>query len=252
MSFHETGKVPSGRREDSPPRSKLQVNSDSNKQISFTKFPPLRKNIDEAGEQEPSLQHKHSEKENENQVNASRPLVQFQKKKMDKKKALLLSNVSHVLQVRYRHFKEFLAAVNLSNNLRITNEKTEVRPYVIYVGKGNNSTLIKNIIKNRPWWQLTEDRNDPNINMVWTQLRQNEVLADYKSLKDPDLEDLCYEVDDNAVEEPPSNPAEDSSDNEGKLVKNRTFNRSQSVNHRDIPLSLGSTMKSKRGSSRSK
>ena len=73
--------------------------------------------------------------------------MQFQKKKLDKKKALLMNSVSHVLQVRYRQYKEFLAAVNLSNNLRIVNEKSEARPYIIYVGKGNNSTLIKNVIK---------------------------------------------------------------------------------------------------------
>lgn len=97
-----------------------------------------------------------------------------------------MNSVSHVLLGRYRQYKEFLGTVNLSNNLRILNEKIECKPYVIYVGKGNNSTLIKNVIKSRPWWQLTEDKNDPSINMVWTQLRQNEVLAEYKSLKDND------------------------------------------------------------------
>jgi hypothetical protein len=76
-----------------------------------------------------------------------------------------------------------------------------MKPYVIYVGKGNNSTLIKNIVKNRPWWVVTEDRSDPNINMVWTQLRQNDVLNEFKSLKDMDQEDLLYEIDDNAMEE---------------------------------------------------
>lgn len=63
-----------------------------------------------------------------------------------------------------------------------------MKPYVIYIGKGNNSTLIKNVVKSRPWWIITEDKDDPNINMVWTQIRQNEVLADYKSLKDTELE----------------------------------------------------------------
>jgi hypothetical protein len=76
--------------------------------------------------------------------------------------------------------------VNLSNNLKIFNEKTDMKPYVIYVGKGNNSTLIKNVVKNRPWWVVTEDSTDPNINMVWTQLRQNEVLNEFKSIKDMD------------------------------------------------------------------
>ena len=50
--------------------------------------------------------------------------MQFQKKKLDKKKALLMNSVSQVLQVRYRQYKEFLSAVNLSNNLRILNEKS--------------------------------------------------------------------------------------------------------------------------------
>lgn len=45
---------------------------------------------------------------------------------------------------------------------------------------------------------------------------------------------------------------EDSSDTEGKLVKNRTFSRSQSVNHRDAAISLNNTFKGKRGSSKSK
>lgn len=84
-----------------------------------------------------------------------------------------MNTVNSVLLMRYRQYKEFLDAVNISNNIKIINEKQEMKPYVMYVGKGNNSTLIKNVIKNRPWWVVTEDKNDPAINMVWTQLRQN-------------------------------------------------------------------------------
>lgn len=83
--------------------------------------------------------------------------------------------------------------MNISNNIRILNDKQDMKPYVLYIGKGNNSTLIKNVIKSRPWWVVTEDKNDPTINMVWTQLRQNEVLAEYKSMKvEENLEDLVY------------------------------------------------------------
>jgi hypothetical protein len=126
-----------------------------------------------------------------------------------------------------------------------------MKPYIIYVGKGNNSTLIKNVVKNRPWWVVTEDRNDPTINMVWTQLRQNEVLSDFKSLKDMEHGDLVYEIDDNAMEENIAQQA-DESDTEGKLVKNRTFSRSQSVNNRDTPISFSNMIKQKRNNFESK
>jgi hypothetical protein len=58
-------------------------------------------------------------------------------------------------------------------------------------------------------------------------------------------------VDDNAIEDNPTQQAEES-DTEGKLIKNRTFSRSQSVNHRDTPISLSNMMKQKRNSSKSK
>lgn len=109
-------------------------------------------------------------------------------------------------------------------------------------------------MKNRPWWVITEDKNDPTINMVWTQLRQNEVLADYKSMKtEENLEDLTYELDEAAgdVENTPgTQPAGDESEGESKNFKNRTFSRSQSVNHKDA---LSSSIRTqKRNSSKGK
>lgn len=35
-------------------------------------------------------------------------------------------------------------------------EKESQQTYKAYVGKGNNSILIKNVIKSRPWWILTQ------------------------------------------------------------------------------------------------
>lgn len=94
------------------------------KQTSFTKFPPLKKNADEVAE--PELFQKASEKENDNGTNVGTGVrvnlqIQFQKKKLDKKKALLMNTVNSVLLMRYKQYKEFLDAVNISNNLRILN-----------------------------------------------------------------------------------------------------------------------------------
>lgn len=57
------------------------------------------------------------------------------------------------VQEKYRFYREFLTMVNLSNNIEVTQETH--RKYTLYVGKGNNSPLIKNIFKAyRPWWTI--------------------------------------------------------------------------------------------------
>jgi hypothetical protein len=47
----------------------------------------------------------------------------------------------------------------------------------VYVGKGNNSKLIKNIFRNRFWWNIV-NKNDPNkkINLVWSQWSKPKVF----------------------------------------------------------------------------
>ena len=55
----------------------------------------------------------------------------------------------------------------------------------MYVGKGNNSPLIKNLFKTyRPWWIIEESNpTSPEINLHWHQLRQNAVLESMKEVK---------------------------------------------------------------------
>lgn len=76
---------------------------------------------------------------------------------------------------------DFISLVNLTNNLKV--QITEHVPsYVLYVGKGNNSSLIKNLFRtHRPWWTIEESNPDnPNINLHWFQLRQNNILDNFK------------------------------------------------------------------------
>ena len=55
---------------------------------------------------------------------------------------------------KYNQYREFLNLVNITNNLKITNSE-KFNNYVLYVGKGNNSNLIKSLFKtNRPWWTI--------------------------------------------------------------------------------------------------
>jgi hypothetical protein len=39
--------------------------------------------------------------------------------------------------------------------------------YVAYVGKGNNSKLIKGILRKRYWWTFEDNIKSPNINFIW-------------------------------------------------------------------------------------
>jgi hypothetical protein len=82
-------------------------------------------------------------------------------------------------------YKNFQKYVNLSNNLSVKQNYFE--PYVFYVGRGNNGSLIKNIFRNyRPWWVLEEDPSNEKINLHWYQLRQNQILDRLKDALRPE------------------------------------------------------------------
>ena len=47
-------------------------------------------------------------------------------------------------------------------------------PYKAFVGKGNNSNLLRMILKKRFWWQVV-DKNICEVHLIWTQLKVNEL-----------------------------------------------------------------------------
>lgn len=51
--------------------------------------------------------------------------------------------------------------------------------YKVYVGKGNNSMLIRTLFKLRYWW-LLQDKWE-NTNMAWTQCRKQEIFNTFKT-----------------------------------------------------------------------
>jgi len=64
--------------------------------------------------------------------------------KIDKKEYSLNSKIISYL--------DFVKKINFSNNLIVNS----TYPYKVFVGKGNNSPVVKNCVKNRWWLQLTE------------------------------------------------------------------------------------------------
>lgn len=59
---------------------------------------------------------------------------------------------------KLKSFLDFIFKVNFSNNiyvdLRISKYEypKDCKNYKVYVGRGNNSTLVENLLKRRFWW----------------------------------------------------------------------------------------------------
>lgn len=67
-------------------------------------------------------------------------------------------------------------AHNIYINLDLRNEdiSNKSKRVKCYVGPGNNSAMIKGLLKRRYWWVISEDRTE--CNFVWTQIKVNAVF----------------------------------------------------------------------------
>jgi len=61
--------------------------------------------------------------------------------------------------------------INFSNNIyrQLDIDKYD-QTFKVYIGKGNNSNLIRSILKKRFWIEITKDIQEANF--VWTQLKE--------------------------------------------------------------------------------
>ncbi|OMJ87511.1 hypothetical protein SteCoe_10765 [Stentor coeruleus] len=58
--------------------------------------------------------------------------------------------------------------INNSNNVAIVPSQNP--NYIYFLGKGNNSELVKRIFTSRPWWTQADEETFPNVNLAWTQI----------------------------------------------------------------------------------
>jgi len=49
--------------------------------------------------------------------------------------------------------------VNYSNNLFVHTPENVATPYKFYVGEGNNSNLIRGILRRRYWWTQVSNKS---------------------------------------------------------------------------------------------
>jgi hypothetical protein len=73
--------------------------------------------------------------------------------------------------IKEQLYREFLSNIALSNGLAFHNPKTSFPAYKYYIGKGNNSMLVKMCFKNRWWWvqgDIEIDSDWESYNFIWT------------------------------------------------------------------------------------
>lgn len=91
---------------------------------------------------------------------------------------------------KLKSFLEFIFKVNYSNNiyvsLQLSEDTVNIKRYKVYIGKGNNSLLIKSLLKRRFWLEIVDNPDEDDINFYWSQNKINRVhykQSPSKSLK---------------------------------------------------------------------
>ena len=74
-------------------------------------------------------------------------------------------------------FLDMVDKINLSNNIVIS--KSRQVSYTAYIGRGNNSSLVKDILKKRWWWKIVDSADEACF--VWTQKLKNGFLEDQET-----------------------------------------------------------------------
>ena len=77
--------------------------------------------------------------------------------------------------------------INASNGIESSNPPAA--SYTVFIGKGNNSPLIKKLFMSRSWWKIVETKDSANL--IWSQWKDKQIIADLNCLtKAPILDDL--------------------------------------------------------------
>jgi hypothetical protein len=82
-------------------------------------------------------------------------------------------SVQEKIKEKILNYLDFLWKINYSNGIFIKSQPEETT-YKAYIGSGNNSIMVKSILKRRFWWTITDKPEGSNF--VWTQLKVNSIF----------------------------------------------------------------------------
>ena len=90
---------------------------------------------------------------------------------------------------------------NCKERLAIYDQQKSLQShYKCFIGKGNNSMLIRTLFKSRYWWLLHDKEEIDKVNFMWTQLKKASIMGSLKCK-------LVNSKDKQAVKDPGSNLA---------------------------------------------
>jgi len=72
------------------------------------------------------------------------------------------------LDLKERHYRAFLMKINKSNNNNAAFPISSFMPYKYYIGRGNNSILVRASLKQRFWWSMGDFESWEEYNFMWT------------------------------------------------------------------------------------
>ena len=81
------------------------------------------------------------------------------------------------LELKEKYYREFLVKINKSNNNNLPFPTASFSPYKYYIGRGNNSILVRACLKTRFWWSMGDFDEWNDYHFLWTQWKSNKILA---------------------------------------------------------------------------
>lgn len=89
------------------------------------------------------------------------------------------------LDLKEKYYRLFLTKILESNGVeKVQFPTASFPPYKYYIGKGNNSGLVRTALKSRFWWSMGDCDDWTDYHFIWTQWKSNKILNCLKSWKD--------------------------------------------------------------------
>ncbi len=85
-----------------------------------------------------------------------------------------MSDKSNEPENKIELYRDFLWKINYSNGLFVFTPDNIDYTYKAFIGFGNNSCMVKSILRRRSWWTVVDTNTQmDSCNFVWTQLKIN-------------------------------------------------------------------------------
>ena len=131
-------------------------------------------------------------------------------------------------------YRDFLWKINFTNSLFVEPLVEREESYKVFIGKGNNSMLVRGLMKRRFWWTIV-DKPTEDANFAWSQLKIADYLGFQKGTQ-PQIKSI-HSLSSNSLNSVVVSQAEDSQ------INNKSYRKKKhkSINDSDIDQRLQPT-----------